>query len=160
MIIEKLDGHRIKRYEEREFTLQTLYACEFNDDPWQELLVRLEKNSQIKATPYVTKLISICQEHKEKFDQEIIRKLKNWDFKRIAIMDKVILRMAIAEIVFFEDIPPEVSINEAIELAKKFSTDQSSKFINGMLDAIYRQLQKEKKINKSGRGLLSKIGKC
>ena len=74
-------------------------------------------------------------------------------------MDKVILRMSIAEIIFFGDIPPEVSINEAIELAKKFSTDQSSKFINGMLDAIYRQLQKEKKINKSGSSLLSKIGK-
>jgi len=149
-----LKSHSIKRHEEREFALQTLYACEFNDDPWQEQLARLEELSRIKVTDYVTKLISIYRENKTKFDQEIIKKLENWDFSRIAIIDKVILRMAIAEILFFEDIPPEVSINEAIELAKKFSTGQSGKFINGMLDAIYRQLKREKKIKKSGRGLL------
>lgn len=149
-----MKSHSIKRHEEREFALQTLYACEFNDDPWQEQLARLEELSRIKVTDYVTKLISIYRENKTKFDQEIIKKLENWDFSRIAIIDKVILRMAIAEILFFEDIPPEVSINEAIELAKKFSTGQSGKFINGMLDAIYRQLKREKKIKKSGRGLL------
>jgi N utilization substance protein B len=61
----------------------------------------------------------------------------------VAIIDKVILRMAIAEIIYFDDIPPQVSINEAIELAKKYSTARSGKFINGILDAVYRK-QKNK----------------
>ena len=69
----------------------------------------------------------------------------------MAIIDKVILRMAIAEIIHFEDIPPEVSINEAIELAKKYSTAGSGKFINGILDAIYRGNKKNReKNNKEG----------
>ena len=69
----------------------------------------------------------------------IEKRLKNWELQRIAVIDKVILRLALAEILYFSDIPPEVSINEAIELAKKYSTEKSSKFINGILDAIYRR---------------------
>lgn len=96
-------------------------------------------------------------ENKDEIDSYIIDHLKNWDFNRLALTDKIILRMAIMELVHMSDIPPEVSINEAIELAKKFSTDKSDKFINGILDAVFRKLKKENKISKSGRGLISKM---
>ena len=143
-----MNSPNIKRYKEREFALQILYACEFNSDPWREQMDRLEENSQIQITNYINELIATYQDNKNDFDQEIIKKLKNWEFSRVAVIDRVILRMAIAEILFFQDIPPEVSINEAIELAKKYSTAQSGKFINGLLDAIFKQLSKEKRIGK------------
>ncbi len=69
-------------------------------------------------------------------------KSKNWDFERIAIIDRLIIRMAICEFLFFDDIPPKVSISEAIEIAKKFSTDDSSAFVNGILDAILHMISK------------------
>ena len=65
--------------------------------------------------------------------------LENWELKRIAILDKLILQIAVCELLFFDDVPPKVSISEAIELAKKYSTDDSSGFVNGILDSVYKQ---------------------
>jgi len=67
--------------------------------------------------------------------------------------------MALVEFLYFEDIPPKVTIDEIIEISKDYSTDKSSQFINGILDALFKQLDKEKKIKKSGRGLISNIDK-
>ena len=89
-------------------------------------------------------LTSTCHKYKSNLDTLITEKLDNWELTRVAVIDKVILRLALAEILYFEEIPPQVSINEAIELAKKYSTDRSGKFINGILDAIYRERQEEK----------------
>jgi N utilization substance protein B len=109
----------------------------------------LDEVSQQKATLYVKKLISIYGDYKNELDTLIKKKLENWDLERVAIVDKIILRMAIVEIIHFDEIPPEVSINEAIELAKKYSTAGSGKFINGLLDAIYRtQKAKKRSIDK------------
>jgi len=143
----------IKRTEEREFAFKMLYASEFNQDPFDVQLSRLDTTSQEKATVYVRNIIKLYNSSKEEFDEIIGKKLENWDLHRVAIIDKVILRMAIAEIFHFEDIPPEVSINEAIELAKKYSTAGSGKFVNGLLDAIYRnhkQRRRMKNNNKEG----------
>lgn len=152
-----MNNSYINRHQEREFALQRLYAVEFNDEPWEKQIEQLDENSRKKATGYVSDLIIKYLESKKDVDKEICKKLKNWDFQRVAMIDKIILRMAIAELLYFQEIPPEVSINEAIELAKKYSTDHSGKFINGVLDAIYKKLKKENKIIKSGRGLISKI---
>ena len=141
----------IKRTEEREFTFKMLYAGEFNSDPWILQIQRLDESSQRKATKYVKMLTSTYQKNKSNLDTLITKKLDNWDLTRIAVIDKVILRLALAEILYFEEIPPQVSINEAIELAKKYSTDKSGKFINGILDAIYREYKEEKTATKKKR---------
>ena len=86
-------------------------------------------------------MVSIYQEHKNDLDKEIKLKLENWDFSRIATIDKIVMRMALSEFLYFEEIPPEVSINEAIELVKNYSTERSSKFINGVLDALFKKLK-------------------
>lgn len=150
--INLMGKRNIKRSDEREFAFTMLYASEFNQDSFSLQLDRLDSVSQEKATPYVRSIISIYHDSKNEFDDVINEKLQNWDLKRVAIIDKVILRLAIAEIYHFDDIPPEVSINEAIELAKKFSTDGSGKFINGILDAIYKEIKQKKrpKNNKEG----------
>ena len=107
------------------------------------------------AMKFFNTLLKNIKEHMEEIDRYIVKHTFNWDMSRIAIIDKNIIRMALTEILFCEDIPPKVSINEAIEIAKKFnSTDKSSKFVNGILDAIFNDLKAEGKVHKNGRGLI------
>lgn len=72
----------------------------------------------------------------EALDMRIVGRVTNWEMNRIALIDKILLRIGICELLFFPDIPPKVSINESIEIAKDFSTAGSAKFINGILDGI------------------------
>jgi len=141
----------IKRSDEREFAFKMLYASEFNQDSFSLQVDRLDLASQEKATRYVKSIITVYNDSKNEFDSVIEEKLENWDINRVAIIDKVILRLAITEFYHFEDIPPEVSINEAIELAKKYSTAGSGKFINGILDAIYKSLKQKKRSKKNNK---------
>jgi len=103
---------------------------------------------------FANNLINQIILNKKKLDELIKARVDNWDLSRIALIDRILLRIGICEILFFPDIPPKVSINEAIEIAKDYSTSSSGKFINGILDAILADLKKDNKLNKKGRGLL------
>ena len=72
-------------------------------------------------------------------DKMIESKLVNWKIHRLALMDKMILRMSLSEMLYVDSVPPKVSIAEGVEIAKEFSTDDSSSFVNGILDAIYNE---------------------
>ena len=74
--------------------------------------------------------------------------MKNWDAERIALLDMILMRLGVCELLYFETIPTKVSINEYIDLAKDYSTEQSGHFVNGILDNIHKQLVAEGKINK------------
>lgn len=80
--------------------------------------------------------------------------LENWDPKRVAILDMVLLKLGVCEFLHFETIPPKVSLNEYVDLAKIYSTDKSKEFVNGLLDRLMKKLKKEGKMLKTGRGLL------
>lgn len=84
-------------------------------------------------------------EHLESF---ILPKLKNWDAERIAALDMILMKMGVAEFLYFETIPPKVTINEYIELAKEYSTQQSGQFVNGILDNIHKDLAQANKLHK------------
>ena len=144
----KTEKH-IKRSKEREYALQALFAYEFTGDQWEKQLLLLEEHTNITGTKFVRKHLELYSRYKDQIDQEIIQKLRNWDFTRLAMVDKIILRMAVIELLYFKDIPPEVSLNEAIELAKKFSTDKSPAFVNGVLDAVMKKLKKEFRLPES-----------
>lgn len=88
-------------------------------------------------------------------DEAINTRTERWDFDRIAILDIIILRMAITEFLSFNTIPVKVTINEYIELSKIFSTPKSSVFVNGMLDKMRKEFEQEGKIKKIGRGLIN-----
>jgi N utilization substance protein B len=88
------------------------------------------------------------------FEQYIIDKTPNWDPDRIAGLDMILIKMAICEFLYFPSIPTRVTINEYIEIAKDYSTDKSSYFINGVLDKILKEFTASKSLNKMGRGLL------
>lgn len=98
-------------------------------------------------------LLNTILENLKAFERIIIESADNWEFDRIAYIDKKIMSIAICEIMFFSDIPPKVSINEAIDLAKKYSTEKSGNFINGVLDKVLVNLTKEGKVSKTGKGL-------
>jgi transcription antitermination protein NusB len=86
--------------------------------------------------------------------KEYIDKTPNWDVERIAELDTIILKMAICELLKFPSIPTKVTINEYLEIAKEYSTPKSSIFINGILDNLVKEFEKDKRLTKSGRGLL------
>ncbi|MGD0538452.1 MAG: transcription antitermination factor NusB [Verrucomicrobiota bacterium] len=99
---------------------------------------------QLFAEPLIRGTI----EHRAELDAEISRHAKNWDLHRMAVVDRNILRLAIYEMRFREDIPPVVSINEAVDIAKKFSTEESGRFVNGILDKIRSELMRPARIVK------------
>jgi N utilization substance protein B len=86
------------------------------------------------------------QKHLETF---IIPKLKNWDPERIAALDMIIMKLGVAEFLYFETIPPKVTINEYIDIAKEYSTQQSGQFVNGILDNIHKELVQQDKLHKT-----------
>ena len=108
------------------------------------------KDEDIK---FAKRLINFTNDHTEEFDILIKKYAENWELDRIALIDRMLMHMAISELIDFPDIPPKVSVNEAIDIAKKYSTDKSSIFINGILDSILAKLKKDGKLLKEGRGL-------
>ena len=103
-----------------------------------------EAETRLFADP----LIRGTLEHRDAIDEHIKKHAKNWEFHRIAAVDRNIMRLAIYEMLHREDIPPIVSINEAVDIAKKFSTQDSGKFVNGILDKVRSELMRPARIVK------------
>lgn len=97
-----------------------------------------EASVQLFADPLIRGVL----EHRDKIDAEIQKHAKNWSLHRMAAVDRNVLRLATFEMLFREDIPPIVSINEAVDIAKKFSTHDSGKFVNGILDQVRKELMR------------------
>ena len=97
---------------------------------------------------FAMELLKTTIDKKEVALEYIKPKLKNWDPERIAVLDMLLMRMGVCEFLFFETIPPKVTINEYIDLAKEYSTQQSGQFINGILDNIHKELVKDDKMHK------------
>jgi N utilization substance protein B len=141
----------------REKVLQVLYAHEVSKEPITFVIdtILIDLQDHKADFDFAKQLIYKVIQHEEELDKIITKKVANWEFSRIAIIDKFLLRMGICELMYLTDIPPKVTINEAIEIAKHYSTEKSGKFINGVLDSVYEQLKSENKLAKSGRGLIS-----
>tara|TARA_B100001123_G_C15283896_1_gene1014955 strand:+ start:237 stop:866 length:630 start_codon:yes stop_codon:yes gene_type:complete len=97
---------------------------------------------------YALMLAKFSIKNESSLDKEIVSRSQNWDSTRITLMDKLILRLVLAEIIFIEDVPPKVSIAEGIEIAKTMSTDDSSAFVNGILDSFFNDEINKKEENR------------
>jgi len=97
---------------------------------------------EVATAEFAEPLIRGVLEHRDALDAAILAQADNWDLHRMAVVDRNILRLAAFEMLHREDIPPVVSINEAVDIAKKFSTDESGKFVNGILDKIREGLER------------------
>tara|TARA_B100000424_G_C22899574_1_gene478461 strand:- start:81 stop:1043 length:963 start_codon:yes stop_codon:yes gene_type:complete len=130
-------------------TLKTLNSSNFNTFAIASLSEDIKDDIKFACS-----LFDCVIDNSTEYDGHISKYAKNWDIDRLSLMDRTILRMGIGEMVNFSNIPVKVSINECIDIAKNYSSPKSGKFINGLLDVISLNLLKEKKIIKTGKGLI------
>ncbi|MDP8208502.1 MAG: transcription antitermination factor NusB [Candidatus Electryonea clarkiae] len=143
-------GATKSRHEARERALQVLYAVEVAEHVPEKACDELLNEGEDRYLDFARTLVLLAVEHCETMDELIRDKAQRWDFNRIAILDRLILRLALCEFFYLPDVPPKVTINEAIEVAKEFSTEQSGRFINGILDAVFGEKEADiRKLKKS-----------
>jgi len=129
----------------RECALKMSYAYQMtkNDEIFEKINFNYEKfENPSKIYNYAIRLAKKSIKNDDKLDRLIISKSSNWDISRIAVLDRLIIRLALTEMIHFDEIPPKVSIVEAVEISKEFSTEDSASFINGILDSIYNKIIK------------------
>lgn len=130
-------------------------AFEYNLHEFAEEIRAVERQKGDKGDSHLlTELFFSTLERQQEFDELIQRKAENWELERIALIDRILMQMGICEMLTFAEIPIKVTINEYLEIAKKYSTPKSSKFINGILDSLYIEFKNNEKIQKQGRGLI------
>jgi len=136
-----------KRTKAREYVLQMLYQVDITQGKWQEVLEnftassdRLDLSGELKD--FSAELLGGVLDHLQEIDKKISKYAANWQLERMAFVDRNIMRLGCFELLFRADIPPKVAINEAVELAKKYSGLESGKFVNAILDQI--KIEKEK----------------
>ncbi len=131
----------MSRRRARQYALQLLFQLDLtdsdlDDEIWREFWESNKESGDIKD--FTLSLVRGTLEHKEQLDEIIARAASNWSVDRMAVVDRNILRAAAYEIFYREDIPHAVTINEALDISKKYSAEDSSSFINGILDKIYK----------------------
>ncbi|MGM7635515.1 transcription antitermination factor NusB [Bacillus sp. Hm123] len=124
----------MKRRTAREKSLQALYQIDMSGATPEEAIQNVLEDAPVDE--YLQKSVMGTISHLEEIDQIVKENLENWSFDRLAKVDRNILRLAVYEMKYTEDVPDKVAINEAVELAKSFSDERSSKFINGVLSRI------------------------
>jgi N utilization substance protein B len=132
------------RRKSRELALQILFELDTNQSDVQKAIDQFWKNFDYPEDlrEFSERLVEGVAQHREELDRLISKHAKNWSLSRIDRVDRNILRAAIFELAHCPDIPPKVAINEAIELSKKFGSEKSSSFINGILDKIAQEIKK------------------
>ena len=136
-----------QRRKAREETLRILYRLEFDNKQPEETLSQYWENKKTNQATreYSTWLVNGIISHHKKIDTIIQNASEHWRLSRMALIDRNILRMAVFELLYEENIEPAVVINEAIEIAKAYSGDEAATFVNGVLDAIRKKLGNQKK---------------
>ena len=128
------------RRKAREATMQALYALEINNGFPQDVLELCDDSFNNSENDIYTRELFNCVVEKQSWADDLISQcLENWEYGRVAILDKILLRMGVSEIYHIDDVPPKVSISEMVEIAKVYSTEESSSFVNGILDTIYKK---------------------
>lgn len=128
-----------KRTRARECALKILYGIDITGDSTEMSLDNFWQSQEIEDSgvqEFASDLVKGVLDNLDKIDKEIAKAAANWQLKRMAVIDRNILRIATFELLFKQDIPPKVSINEAVDLAKRFGDVDSGRFVNGILDKI------------------------
>ncbi len=133
-------------------TVKDIKTTYNHDTPLPELFP--DKLNETEEKQFARDLLSRTIVHNNEFDNLIAMKADNWELERIALMDSILIKMAISELLYFPSIPIKVSLNEYIELSKQYSSPKSKLFVNGILDKLINDFKSEGKILKTGRGLI------
>ena len=144
------DSRWERRHRARAAALQALYECEVGGlTPQQALGVLHHAGPPEVHDPgedehgFVVSLVRGAVDHREALDERIGDAAKNWRVERMAVLDRLVMRLAVEELISHREIPPRVVISEAIELARAYSGDEAAKFVNGVLDGVFRRLKDE-----------------
>ena len=137
---------RHPRHLGRVAVFQALYSHHISDERPEKIIDDLQERYNFDSTTkkYVTSLFVRSIENKNFIVETVSKYLENWEWNRVALLDRLILQLAVAELFYIDDVPPKVTIAEAIEIAKLYSTNDSSAFVNGILDAIYKEQSSQK----------------
>lgn len=127
-----------RRRKAREIALQALYAVQLSSQDWEKALREnlSRRHSSGEAAQYAEGLVEKVVWDSEKLDLMIEEVLENWDFERISVVDLLILKIALVELIYFPSTPKNVIINEAVEVAHRFSSKNAGEFVNGILDKL------------------------
>lgn len=132
------------RHEAREYALQFMFQTDFNDEPfeqaWSDFWARKKAGKKVKA--FALELVEGVRENQFQLDDCLQACSENWNVKRMAAVDRNVMRIAVYEMLYRTDIPPVVSLNEAVQLSKDYGTPDSGKFVNGILDKILKSLNR------------------
>lgn len=140
------------RRQAREWAVQFLFQTEFNPNDLDMALADFwndeEKKPVERDQTYVNEVVRGVLEKQRELDRTISKYAQNWDVDRLGILDRIVMRVATYEMLFRSDIPPVVSINEAVEIAKAYISKESGRFVNGVLDRIQKELDRPSRTHK------------
>ena len=137
------------RRRSRELAMQALFQIELHADHSTEAVELFCTHFKVskRLRPFLLHLIQGVTEHRNEIDSLIKQFSQNWKMSRMSRVDRNVMRIAVYELLYCHDIPPKVSINEAIDIGKKYGTEDSGAFVNGILDSIHLFLEKEKRLD-------------
>jgi N utilization substance protein B len=139
------------RRRSRELAMQVLFQMEINGDDSREAVELFCRHFEVSknAKPFFLRLVDGVKARRDELDRLIERFSDNWKISRMSGVDRNLMRVAVYELLYCDDIPPKVSINEAIDIGKRFGTEQSSAFVNGILDSIRIFLEEKEEVRAS-----------
>ncbi len=144
------DGDQfLSRRQARRFALQVLFSNEFLDENVKEVAARIAETLHNDVDEFSLAIIQKTSTGKNELDQLIIEGLTDKNIERVSTLEKILIRMALCELLEFPEIPIEVTLNEAVDLSKEFISLKSSRFINGVLDSLVKKLEQQNKIYKN-----------
>ena len=134
-----------KRRRARELVLQALYESEFSDRPALQVVDEQiqRRGPSDEGADRARDLFLKTVETRDELDRIIRSFLEHWDFERVSLVDRNILRFALAEVLYFPDVPSSVIIDEAIEVAHRYSSEEAGRFINGLVDRFVKEFRKD-----------------
>lgn len=135
----------MKRKRSREIAMELLFSMEISKNSYEETIESFVEDYEMDLKTidleYIKEVMKAVIDHKEEIDEIIKKSLINWTIERVSKVNLTIVRLAIAEMIYINDVPEVVAINEAIELTKKYSDDKSVSFINGALDKAFKNIK-------------------
>ena len=156
IFMNNIEEHFTNWLDDAEFVVEAVH--EVIQKSKNELKLHLEKGNLKdkfkELTQFGIDLFNETINHKKEHQKLIEPKLRNWEADRLAVVDVILIRMAVSEFLYFPSIPVKVTINEYLDIAKEYSTPKSKDFINGVLDSLMRDMRTNDQLNKTGRGLL------
>jgi len=132
-----------RRRKAREIALQTLYAAEVSGVDWRaafdDNVARRKASGEV--VEYAERLITNVMAEAAQLDERVAARLENWELRRVSVIDRTILRVALSELLHCPEVPTSVIMNEAIEIAERFSSAEAGRFVNGVLDVLAREVR-------------------